>query len=258
MNEADRSYTYRASCGHVTGRSHLKDSTSCQDYAATRIQQDFACIALADGAGSKRHSAYGARAVVKAVIRALAERFEEMWTASNTSPTEVSSELIDCCRLSLEHQANKLGCEVSELASTLMFVAHSKGRFLAGHVGDGCIIYRQDDGDVAVLSHPDNGEYSNTTFFVTDSKVHSHFRLYRGMSSRGSGFLVMSDGTAESLYRRVDKSPATQAIHKILSWCGTASPKEMRAALKQNLEHSFGIKTPDDCSIAVLALRASG
>lgn len=257
MSEADSSYTYRTSCGHVTGRSHLKTSTPCQDYAATRIQHDFACIALADGAGSKKHSAYGAKAVVKAITRVLADRFEDMWALSDSSPAEASSELIDCCRSALALQANKLGCEFSELASTLMFVAHSRGRFLAGHVGDGCIIHRQDDGDVTVLSHPDNGEYANTTFFVTDSKIHSHFRLYRGMSGQGSGFLVMSDGTAESLYRRADKSPAAPAIQKILSWCSTASPKEMRAALTQNLEHSFGAKSADDCSIGVLALASS-
>lgn len=258
MCEADRSYTYRASCGHIAGRSHSKTNTPCQDYAATRIQNDFACIALADGAGSKKHSAYGARSVVKAVTRALADRFEEMWATSEVSPIEVSSELIGYCRSALEQQAQMLNCELSELASTLMFVAHSKGRFLAGHVGDGCIIHQQDDGDVAVISHPDNGEYANTTFFVTDSGVHSHFRLYCGSSGLGSGFVVMSDGTAESLYRRADKSPAAPAIRKLLSWCNTASPKEMRAALAKNLENSFAAKSTDDCSIGVLALASSG
>lgn len=257
MCEADRSYTYRASCGHIAGRSHSKTNTPCQDYAATRIQDDFACIALADGAGSKKHSAYGARSVVKAVTRALAKRFDELWEISDVSPAEVSSELIGCCRSALEHQAQKLDCELSELACTLMFVAHSKGRFLAGHVGDGCIIHQQDDGDVAVISHPDNGEYANTTFFMTDYKVENHFRLYRGSSGRGSGFVVMSDGTAESLYKRADKSPAVPAIRKLLSWCSTACAKDMRAALAQNLEHSFAAKSADDCSIGLLSLAPS-
>lgn len=258
MNEADRSYSYKASCGHIAGRSHSKTNTPCQDYAATRIQGDFACIALADGAGSKKHSAYGARSVVKAVTRALAKRFDELWAISDESPAEASSELIGCCLSALKHQAQKLNCELSQLASTLMFVAHSKGRFLAGHVGDGCIIHQQDDGDVAVISHPENGEYANTTFFVTDPGVHSHFRLYRGSSGLGSGFVVMSDGTAESLYRRANKSPAAPAIRKLISWCSTTSPKEMRAALAKNLENSFSAKSADDCSIGVLTLTPSG
>lgn len=258
MSEVDRSYIYRTSCGQVTGRSHLQSDSPCQDYAATRSHHDFACIVLADGAGSKLHSAHGARAVVKAVTRAMADHFEELWALSEALPSKASAVLITHCRTALENQARKLSCEISELASTLIFVAHSKGRFLAGHVGDGCIIHQQDDGDIAVLSHPDNGEYANTTYFMTDSEVHKHFRLYYGQSGQGSGFVIMSDGTAESLYRRADNSPATAAIRKLLTWCSTASPKAMRAALEQNLQHSFAAKSTDDCSIALLALAPSG
>jgi hypothetical protein len=258
MSEADCSYSYKASCAQIVGKSHLGSETPCQDYASARIQHDFACIALADGAGSRLHSAHGARAVVKAVTRALATRFEEMWAQSEASPHEVSNELIVCCRNALERQAKDLGCQISDLASTLALVAHSKGRFLAAHVGDGCIIYQRDDGEIAILSHPDNGEYANTTFFMTDPDVRTRFRLYRGESAQGSGFVIMSDGTAESLYRKADKSPATTAIRKLLSWCSTSAPDAMRAALEKNLQHSFAAKSTDDCSLGVLALAPRG
>ncbi|MFW3894936.1 PP2C family serine/threonine-protein phosphatase [Pseudomonas bharatica] len=254
MSETSRSYIYRTSCGQHTGRSHILSGLPCQDYAAARTQQDFACIALADGAGSKTHSADGARAVVKAVMRALADRFEELWTLSQDDPAEACAELLTGCRSALERQAIRLCCEYSELASTLLFVAHSKGRYLAGHVGDGCVVHQQEDGQIAVLSHPENGEYTNTTFFMTDKTVEQHFRLYRGECGLGSGFVIMSDGTAESLYRRADRSPATAAVGKIIAWCCTASAKKMRDALTANLENSFASKTTDDCSIAVLSL----
>ncbi|WP_260958479.1 PP2C family serine/threonine-protein phosphatase [Pseudomonas citri] len=254
MSDADRSYFYRASCGQITGRSHLQSNTPCQDYAAARTQHEFACIALADGAGSRTHSAHGARAVVRAVTRALLERFEEIWALSELNSTKASEVLLEHCRTALEREAIKLRCEASELASTMLFVAHSKGRYLAGHVGDGCIIHQQDDGQVLVLSHPDNGEYANTTFFMTDSTVHSRFRLYRGECGQGSGFVIMSDGTAESLYQRAQKSPATSALRKIIGWCGTATPKAMRDILAWNLKQSFATKTTDDCSMGVLAL----
>lgn len=256
MSEADRSYIYRASCGQITGRSHVLSEMPCQDYAAARTQHDFACIALADGAGSKSHSAHGARAVVKAAMRALVDRFEAIWAMSQHEPSQASAELIAHCRHALDRQAIKLRCDVSELASTLLFVAHSKGRFLAGHIGDGCVIHQREDGEIAVLSHPENGEYTNTTFFMTDKTVDRHFRLYSGECGQGSGFVIMSDGTAESLYRRADKSPATAAVRKIIAWCGTTSPKTMREALAGNLEHSFATKTTDDCSIGVIALTA--
>ncbi len=258
MSDADRSYSYRASCGQITGRSHLKSDMPCQDYAAARTERDIACIALADGAGSRAYSADGARVVVRAVSRALVDGFEEIWALSEVKPSQASERLLAHCKVALESQAIKMQCEVPDLASTLLFVVHSKGRYLAGHVGDGCIVQQRSNGEIVVLSHPDNGEYANTTFFMTDSTAHSRFRLYRGESGADSGFVIMSDGTAESLYRRIDKSPATSAVRKIIGWCSTAAPKAMREVLAGNLEKSFAVKSADDCSIGVLALTPDG
>ncbi len=169
MSQADRSYSYRTSCGQIAGRSHLQSNAPCQDYVAARAQRDVACIALADGAGSRSHSEHGARVVVKATTRLLMDPFEEIWALAGTNPSQVTAEVLDHCLTALQRQASERNCTVSALASTLLSVAHSKGRFLAGHVGDGCIIHLQDDGQIVVLSHPDNGEYANTTFFVTDA-----------------------------------------------------------------------------------------
>lgn len=251
MNDADRSYSYRTSCAQFTGRSHVHSGAPCQDYVAARAQRDFACVALADGAGSKAHSEYGARAVVKAVTRVLADRFEELWSLPAYQATEI---VLQHCLQALERETFRQRCSLSDLASTLLFVAHSKGRYLAGHLGDGCIIHQQEDGQIVVLSHPENGEYANTTFFVTDASAHSRLRLYRDECGQGAGFVVMSDGTAESLYRRSDRAPASNAIRQILSWSRTATASEMRDVLSRNLEHSFAARTTDDCSIGVLSL----
>lgn len=254
MTERDRTYAYRTSCAQFTGRSHTNTGTPCQDYVAARAQNDLACVVLADGAGSKKHSEHGSRTVVKGVTRLLLERFEELWMTSEADPSQISLELVQHCLQALERQAIQLRCELSELASTLLFVAHSKGRYLAGHLGDGCILHQQEDGQVMVLSHPENGEYANTTFFVTDNTASSRLRLYRGQCGQGSGFVLMSDGTAESLYRRSDKSPATAAVRHILTWSRTKEPAEMRKILSDNLEHAFAMKTTDDCSIGVLSV----
>lgn len=251
MNDADRSYSYRTSCAQFTGRSHVNSGAPCQDYVAARAQRDFACVALADGAGSKAHSEYGARTVVKAVTRVLGDRFDELWSSP---ASQASTTLLQHCLQALEREALRQRCSLPDLASTLLFVAHSKGRYLAGHIGDGCIIHQQESGEVVVLSHPENGEYANTTFFVTDASAHTRLRVYRGECGQGAGFIVMSDGTAESLYRRSDKSPATTAIRQILSWNRTATASEMRDVLSRNLERSFAARTTDDCSIGVLSL----
>lgn len=253
MTGTDRNYPYKTSCARIIGRSHLHSDLPCQDYVAARAQRDFACVALADGAGSKTHSEHGARAVVKATMRVLSNRFDELWTLAEKRPGDASGELLQCCLGALERQAKELQCQMSDLASTLLFVAHSKGRYLAGHLGDGCIFHQQEDGQIVVLSHPENGEYANTTFFVTDVSAQSRLRLYRGNCAMGSGFAVISDGTAESLYRRSDKSPAS-GVRQILNWNRAMKAFEMRQVLSGNLERSFAVKSADDCSIGVLSL----
>ena len=254
MSKADRSYSYRTSCGQIAGRSHLQSNAPCQDYVVARAQRDVACVALADGAGSRSHSEHGARVVVRATTRLLMDQFEEIWALAGTNPSQAAAELLDHCLTALQRRASERNCAVSALASTLLFVAHSKGRFLAGHVGDGCIIHLQDDGQIVVLSHPDNGEYANTTFFVTDATAHDRFRLYRGHCAQGSGFVIMSDGTAESLYRRLDKTPASAALRRMFAWSNTSTPTEMRDALSRNLREIFAAKSADDCSIGVLTI----
>lgn len=254
MSETDRSYSYRTSCARIAGRAHLQNGTPCQDYVAARAQHDFACLALADGAGSKTYSEQGARAVVKVVTRLLRARFENLWTLSERSPEDASAELIEHCLAALERHAAQLQCQTADLASTLMFVAHHKGRYLAGHLGDGCIVHQHEDGQVVVLSHPENGEYANTTFFVTDAKARKRLRWYRGECANDSGFVVMSDGTAESLYRRSDKTPASAAVRQLMSWNRRANPSQMREVLLTNLERSIASKTTDDCSIGIMSL----
>lgn len=254
MAEGDRSHAYRTSCALFTGRSHASSGMPCQDYVAARSQNGFACVALADGAGSKKHSEHGSRTVVKAVTRLLLDRFDELWTMAETNPSQTTNEILQHCLQALERQAIGLRCDMAELASTLLFVAHSKGRYLAGHLGDGCILHQQEDGQIMVLSHPENGEFANTTFFVTDSTAPSRLRLYRGQCGQGAGFVLLSDGTAESLYRRLDKTPATAAVRQILSWSRTKEPAQMREVLSDNLEHAFARKTTDDCSIGVLSM----
>src|SRR5690606_42119695 len=60
----------------------------------------------------------------------------------------------------------RLGCTFAELASTFLAVAVSAERFLVVHIGDGVIGYVK-NGELRVISAPDNAEFANQTTFVT-------------------------------------------------------------------------------------------
>lgn len=106
-------------------------------------------------------------------------------------------------------------------------------------------------GHVEVLSHPDNGEYANTTFFITEPDAYTHFRIYSGVHSAPS-FALMSDGTAESLYLRLSGQTAP-ALLKLLEWTRELPKAKVEKILTSNLAQVFGARTTDDCSLGILS-----
>lgn len=213
-----------------------------------------ASIALADGAGSRPRSQIGAEAVVRAMLKMLCAQFDQIYSmcaaGSDDARQHIHRRLIE----TLNREATRHHCDIDALASTLLFVAHKGDRFLAGHIGDGVIAQVDVAGTPHTLSHPDNGEYANTTVFVTDTLAVDKFRLFHGNSdAKLAGFVLMSDGCAESLYDKKTGMPAA-AITKLLAWNEEHSRKKMEAILAINLEQAFSRKSTDDCSLALLSI----
>ena len=244
------SMRYKVACGRVVGRSHIATSTPCQDYVVAKNINGIGCIALADGAGSRAHSEIGAQEAVKATLRILRREFDSLYTLASSDCLAVASRVLGECLRVLGKKAKVLNVEIDALACTLMFVVHKDGRYLAGHLGDGIIASETAEGIVDVLSHPDNGEYANTTVFITEPDAAFRFRIYAGITATPS-FAVMSDGTAESLYLRSTGRPAP-ALQKLLQWTRNLSKPKAEEMLSANLERVFGQKTTDDCSIGLL------
>lgn len=245
-----RSTRYKIACGRAVGRSHTVTATPCQDYVAARSARGIGCLALADGAGSRSHSEIGAQEAVKATLRALSRNFDDLYTLALADPAKVTTRILEECRSAIGKKARLLQLEPDAFACTLMFVAHKDGRYLAGHLGDGVIAIEMEQGTVEVLSHPDNGEYTNTTFFITESDAEAHFRIYTGVHS-APAFALMSDGTAESLYLRATRRPAG-ALLKLFQWTRELSKAKAEDILASNLVQVFGARTTDDCSIGLL------
>ncbi|UVK97915.1 PP2C family serine/threonine-protein phosphatase [Pseudomonas sp. B21-048] len=243
----------KTACAFVTGRSHLKTQTPCQDYVAARESNEVTCISLADGAGSRARSEIGAQIAVTATLAFVCKNFESLWQNMDKHNAKAAQRLVNRCLDAFRRKSEKLGCDLNDLACTLSFVAHSHGRYLAGHLGDGVIASVNVDGQLQALSHPENGEFANTTLFLTDHKAASRLRLYRGQIEATTGFAIMSDGTAESLYHKSSGVPAP-AIQKLLEWNATLPRKKMRTVLGDNLQQSIATKTGDDCSIGLLSI----
>lgn len=247
---------YKAAWARQVGRSHAATHTPCQDFVSHKSARKFSCMALADGAGSRQHSDVGAELAVNATLLYLRRNFDALYTLALTDERACAERILAYCLKAFERKARTMGWEVRSMGCTLMFVAHNGDRLLAGHVGDGIIAVQDEFGVTSTLSHPDNGEYVNSTVFVTEKGAVQRFTII-AQEDRSTGFAVMSDGVAESLYSRATRQPAQIAMKKIFQWTTSSSKKKGDRILLSNIEQAFAQKSSDDCSIGVMVRRST-
>lgn len=238
----------------VRGRGHLLDATPVQDRVMHVARDGVQVMCLADGAGSASRSDIGAQAVVSEGCRLMVERFNGLVGTQDAAGVKI--EIVGRLRDRIRQTAELHGCDPADLASTFLCVAVSGDRFLGAHVGDGVIGYLK-DGELKVASAPDNDEFANQTTFITSSGAVGSMRLFRGSMSGIDGFVLMSDGTAESVYDRRTGRLAS-AAKKVIEAVGRAPSRQRknsqhRKQLKRLMEVTIRQATKDDCSIGVLA-----
>lgn len=240
--------TWKSVCCAAQGRGHVKKNIPCQDKVARREENGISVIALADGAGSAKFSHYGAQVVVNRITAFVADRFFDL--IAQADGRKVTQDILSVAAQALTDEAELRECELKDLASTLLVAAVSDEKFFLAHLGDGVIGYLNDAG-LKVATTPDNGEFSNETVFVTSANAASRMRIYKGELKSISGFILMSDGTEQSLYNKRNKTLAP-AVKRLMHRTCLVSAE----VLTPQLEEALGVvlaNTQDDCSVAILA-----
>jgi tetratricopeptide (TPR) repeat protein len=237
------------------GRGHLKNSTPCQDFSYSFKKDNFYISVVCDGAGSCKYSHYGAEIVAKCVSNLLYKYFDELCIMNeHINKKYVSIFIVSEAINNLTDKSKELNCNIADLSSTLLFVAVKNGRYLAGHIGDG-VIGIMENGNINVLSHPDNGEFANITYFITGNYAVDRLRIYGGLCDDVEGFVLMTDGASESIYHRKDKSLAKICV-KLINYLKDSSEEECCQFLEKLLKDEIVKRTIDDCSIALMSLDA--
>lgn len=233
----------------VCGRSHMKNSIPCQDKTIYSDSNNINIIALADGAGSAELSHYGAETVVKAACEFISDNFDTL--INNEDGKQVKIDILNYLTGSLNCKSRELSCELSALASTFLMVAVKGSQFLICHIGDGVIGYLKDS-ELKIASKPENGEFANTTTFVTSKDALLSMKLIKGKSESINGFVLMSDGTAESFYRKQDESLAPVLI-KMMHRNAILDHDKIYRSIKESFDSVVVNNTQDDCSIAIMS-----
>lgn len=130
------------------------------------------------------------------------------------------------------------------------------GRYISGHIGDGVQILVEPNGEMRTFSPPENGEYENETWFITGDDAVEHLRIQKGTLQAGSTLLMMSDGTAKSLYQTSTGEPAP-ACRTIARWLKEKEEDEVSFLLEKNMNEVFWSRTSDDMSLIVIRVQES-
>jgi hypothetical protein len=197
----------------VQGAEHETRDTECQDAHAWRLLDNgWLVAAVADGAGSAKHSAIGARTAVDQAVLLVAETLagnssvnaqdEPFWRAALET-------ILRGSRRAVLDRAAENGVPAREMACTLILVVLGPNFLATAHVGDGAVVVLHENGWLETVSEPERTEYINETTFLTSSEWDQRLR-FTVREKVGCAVAAFTDGLQLQVLRYADWSPAAE------------------------------------------------
>ena len=244
---------FNSACGFVTGSSHTQSNTPCQDFTTVAtLDANTSLIVLSDGAGSAEHSDIGSKAICEACVECL--KATPIWSLGDKS---ISKLVLTHIVTELTQISKSREISIKSLSGTLLVAIarklDSKVEYKLIQIGDGVAAAFSEDGHTSFLDiiEPDNGEFANETYFVTATNAIARCRVHSSTAALGSSFILMSDGSAESLYDKSNNRLAPGCT-QMAEWLVAHDSATVSNAIKSNLENFIATKTGDDCSVALM------
>jgi hypothetical protein len=193
----------------VQGTSHLARGTPCQDVHTigcilVETEEIFWTI-VADGAGSAKHAEDGARIICDRIE----ERVRRWFSVSRNKLTLPSREIIikwiKRIRKYICDIADKVGLSLRDFACTVSGIIVGGDEAICFQIGDGTIVVGDGHGEFEVVFWPENGEYANTTFFVTDNEFEQSLE-FKILTQSPIEIAIFTDGLQRLALQVVSKS----------------------------------------------------
>jgi hypothetical protein len=246
-------------CESVEGTSHLQGGGGCQDSSLVRLQtsndQDILILTLADGAGSASHAAVGSKLACETVVEEAAAFFAAAAPGAEIN-AQVMQSWLAAVHAALQAQAQTLSISARELACTLLVSVITPASAAFAQVGDGAIVI-WDEGRYRPVFWPQNGDYPNTTFFITEPEYKDRLQL-EFLPRPVDELAMFSDGMqmlALNYNARSAHEPFfTQLFRSLRS---APKPEELSTPMRQFLDSKAVNDRTDDDKTLILATRVS-
>ena len=156
---------WTVSATSVCGSSHEKLGMPCQDaYHWALSKSNTLIAAVADGAGSAKHSDIGAQLAAQTAVETLAAE-PDLELSDNTYQSTLTNALKKALG-AVKKEAKTQGVKPRELASTLIILMATTNAVAVAQIGDGAAVIQTANGEQIALTTPDSGEYINQTTFL--------------------------------------------------------------------------------------------
>lgn len=209
MDTADWLFAFAS----VRGAGHLTDDTPCQDACRVEVFDGFGIAVVCDGAGSARHSDWGAQHVADSGIFQLKQLMEEhQWHHTQPFPQadvwqKYARQLMLNLRNDLENFALNKDIPFRELACTVITTVWCDKGLLCAHIGDGRAGWRDNSKKWNALICPFRGELANETVFITSDWSGNNDHAFTDRFVRGhvveqnvNAFCLLSDGCEKASF----------------------------------------------------------
>ena len=222
-----------------------------QDSISVEPKDDYACVVMSDGAGSARCAREGSTFTTATVLDIVRQHKDSIFRYNMEAVREV---ILDNLLVRLKQKAKEEGNDMDDYMCTLMFFITNGERYIIGNLGDGLIGCMNKDNEGRVLSLPENGNYRNQTFFVTQpEEAYKHLRIGMGRYDDSQVYFLMTDGSADCLYN-FGKGFFANALSVFCQWTRLYNPHEVNDVLLKAMYKLFPQKTKDDCALAMIYL----
>ena len=176
----------------IPGSKRKKTHDESQDYFACQTEANWIVAIVSDGAGSARRGKDGAVLISESLCEALACRL----AMNDGKPiSDWIAALLEDCISVVRKRCSDLG-DLTDFHATLVGLVARESEASLFHIGDGAIsAHRIVDNQIVTtgFSLPENGEYSNQTYFFTLASWKNHLRV-QNLNSTSTTFWLMTDG----------------------------------------------------------------
>ncbi|MEH2288073.1 PP2C family serine/threonine-protein phosphatase [Nostoc sp.] len=203
---------WKAVVRYAIGTSHQNQEIDCQDYGDYRIFNDVIVGAVADGAGSAKHSDIGSKLAVEKVLKCFSDINESPQKQAFSQPLakeeaeKVFSKIVNQVITELQKQADERDCSINDLACTLLVFVATPDCVAAMQIGDGFIVLRSENSEYQLLFQPDKGEFANETTFITSTNALKEMQV-EVISQKQEFICASTDGLEKVAIRLSDWKP---------------------------------------------------